>query len=87
MYFFQGIENMISHKIVKVTKTEFETDDGTVHPIPFELDEAPLLEDFQQQYSHWLDVFISEGLIQDNEEDDPNWDSRRPTRSGDQHTS
>ena len=78
---------MISHKIVKVTKTEFETEDGTVHPIPFELDEAPSLEDFQQQYSHWLDVFISEGLIQANEEDDPNWDSRRPARSGDQHTS
>ena len=79
--FFQDTErNMFSHKIIKVSKTEFETSDGSVYPIPFELDETPHLEDFQEQYNHWLDIFISEGFIT-NEENDKHRQSRRPAGS------
>lgn len=47
----------MNQKIVKVTKTEYETSDGTVHPIMFELDEIPTIKDFQIIYDEWLQVF------------------------------
>lgn len=36
--------------VVRVTKTEFELDDGRVFPHPVELDEVPTLEEFQKTY-------------------------------------
>ncbi len=48
---------MLSRKIVRVTKTEFETEDGTVRPMLFELDEPPTVEEFQEIYDEWLDLF------------------------------
>lgn len=41
--------------IVRVTETEFETDDGTVypHPIPFALGEVPSVEELQAIYDVW----------------------------------
>jgi hypothetical protein len=42
---------MLSRKIVKVTKTEFEMEDGTIHPILFDLEETPTVEDFQKHYA------------------------------------
>ena len=48
---------MSSHKIVRVTEAEFEMEDGTIHPMIFELDEVPSIEDFQQIYDEWHDMF------------------------------
>lgn len=31
--------------ITRITKTEFETDDGEIHQIPFELDEVPAIKE------------------------------------------
>lgn len=52
--------------IVKVTKTEFITEDGTKHPIPFELDSVPTVEEFQEIYDHWLTVFREQGLLKED---------------------
>lgn len=35
-------------KVVRVTKDEFELEDGTIQPMMFELDYVPLVEEFQQ---------------------------------------
>lgn len=45
--------------IVRVTETEFETQDGRVfpHPIPFKSGEVPTPEEFQLQYDKWSEVF------------------------------
>lgn len=48
---------MLSRKIVKVTKTEFQTEDGTIHPMMFELEEVPTVKEFQKTYDEWLHVF------------------------------
>lgn len=53
--------------IVRVTKTEFETDDGVIHPIPFELDEIPSVEDFQRIYDEWYRYFQKNKLIKDGD--------------------
>ena len=37
--------------VVRVTKTEFELDDGRVFPHPIELDEVPSVEEFQKIYN------------------------------------
>ena len=49
--------------ITRVTKTEFETDDGVIHDIPFELDEVPTIEEFQKIYDGWFRLFQQKGLI------------------------
>jgi len=36
--------------VVRVTKTEFELDDGRIFPHPVELDEVPSVEEFQKIY-------------------------------------
>ena len=36
--------------VVRVTKTEFELDDGRIFPHPIELDEVPSVEEFQKIY-------------------------------------
>ena len=35
-------------KVVRVTKTEFELDNGDIYPVPFEFDYEPTLEEFQR---------------------------------------
>jgi hypothetical protein len=55
---------MLSRKIVRVTTTEFETADGTIRPIPLELDETPTVEEFQEIYDDWFNVFLEKGLIE-----------------------
>lgn len=55
---------MLSRKIVRVTKTEFEMEDGTIHPILFDLEETPTVEEFQEQYDEWLNAFLEKGLIE-----------------------
>lgn len=36
--------------VVRVTKTEFELDDGRIFPHPVELDYIPTIEEFQKTY-------------------------------------
>jgi len=48
---------MKSKKVIRVTKTEFELEDGTIHPHATELDEVPTPEEFQVYYDHWFSVF------------------------------
>lgn len=51
--------------ITRLTKTEFETSDGIVHDIPFELDVVPSIEDFQKIYDEWYRLFQQKGFIDD----------------------
>ena len=55
---------MPSRKIVNVTKTEFTMEDGTIHPILFDLDGEPNVEEFQKHYDQWLDLFREKELIE-----------------------
>jgi hypothetical protein len=34
-------------KVVRVTKTEYELENGSVYPLPFELDVIPSVEEFE----------------------------------------
>ena len=54
----------MTKKIISVTKTEFVTEDGTVHPILFELEEVPTVEEFQDIYDNWLQVFHEQELLE-----------------------
>lgn len=50
--------------VVRVTKTEFELDDGRVFPHPVELDEVPSVKEFQKIYDK------SRKLVQEMMNDD-----------------
>jgi hypothetical protein len=39
-------------KIIKVSQTEFEIEDGTIYPILFELDYIPTIEEFQEMINN-----------------------------------
>lgn len=56
--------------IIRVTKSEFETDDGIIHAIPFELDEVPTIEEFQRIYDEWFRLFQQTGLKDKNGQKD-----------------
>lgn len=56
--------------IVRITKTEFETDDGTIHPILFELKEIPTIEEFQEIYDNWFRLFQQKDLIEREAKDE-----------------
>ena len=45
--------------IVRVTKTEFELDDGRIFPHPVELEDVPTVDEFQKIYDR------SRKLVQD----------------------
>ena len=49
--------------IVKVSEREFETDDGVVYPIPFELDNVPSVAEFQKIYDEWFRLFQNKELL------------------------
>lgn len=36
------------YTVIRVGENEFELEDGTIHPIPFELDKIPSVEEFQR---------------------------------------
>jgi hypothetical protein len=61
------MEKAMNHKIVRVTETEFELEDGTICPIPFELDEVPTVEEFQKTYDEWLKIFQEKQLLEEHE--------------------
>ena len=44
-------------KVVRVTKTEFELEDGNIYEHPVELDEVPTIADFQAIYDEWAEKF------------------------------
>lgn len=44
-------------KVVRVTKTEFELEDGRVYEHPIELEEVPSIEEFQKIYDSWANRF------------------------------
>lgn len=46
--------------VTRVTRTEFELDDGRVYQHPFELAEVPTTEEFQGIYNHWRELFEKE---------------------------
>ena len=46
-----------SMKVVRVTKTEFELEDGRVYDHPIELEDVPSLEGFQSFYDEWVKKF------------------------------
>jgi len=39
-------------RVIRVTKTEFELDNGDVYPLPFELDKALSLKEFNEIYAN-----------------------------------
>jgi len=39
-------------KVVRVTRTEFELDNGDIYPLPFELDHTPTLKEFNRIYAN-----------------------------------
>lgn len=43
--------------VVRVTKEEFELDDGRIFPHVIELDEVPTLEEFQKIYDKVRDTY------------------------------
>ena len=49
--------NVKSMKVVRVTKTEFELEDGRVYDHPIELEDVPSLEGFQSLYDEWVKKF------------------------------
>lgn len=58
----------MNHKIVRVSKTEIEMEDGTVRPLPFDIeDEVPSVEEFQEIYDQWLKVFQERQLLEEHE--------------------
>lgn len=56
-------------RIVRVTKTEFELDTGSVYPIDPPLDEEMTVEEFQQHYDFAAQVVKGR---EDARSDDPN---------------
>ena len=44
--------NKKEFKVVKVAQTEFELEDGSIYPIPFELDYVPTVEEFQKMINN-----------------------------------
>ena len=55
-----------STTVVRVTKTEFETQDGVVHQMPIELDSEISVVEFQKIYDEWLRTFQQKELLVEN---------------------
>lgn len=43
-------------KVIRLTKTEFELDNGDIYPLPFELDEAISIKEFNKIYAGSKDI-------------------------------
>jgi len=52
-------------KVIRVSATEFETEDGKVfpHPIPFQDGKIPSVKEFQAIHDQWWEIFQSQGLL------------------------
>ena len=51
-------------KVVRVSKTEFELDNGDIYPIPFEYDYEPTIEEFQMFLDQSKEIIL--GLLTKN---------------------
>ncbi len=58
---------MEHRKVIRVTETEFELDNGAVYPHITKFEEAPSLEDFQDGYDKMFQMFQQQGLIDTDE--------------------
>ena len=45
-------------KVIRVSKTEFELDNGDVHPFPFDMDEELTVEEFQKILDGSKDIIL-----------------------------
>lgn len=45
-------------RVVRVTKEEYELDDGTIIPHVSKLDEVPTIEEFQSYLNDWYDKIV-----------------------------
>ena len=52
-------------KVIRVSKNEFELENGIIHILPFEFDEIPSIEDFQILYDNSKNII--EDLLKQNE--------------------
>jgi len=50
--------------VVRVSKTEFELDNGDIYPIPFEYDYEPTIEEFQMFLDQSKETML--GLLEKN---------------------
>jgi len=50
--------------VVRVSKTEFELDNGDIYPIPFEYDYEPTIEEFQMFLDQSKEIMM--GLLEKN---------------------
>ena len=46
-------------KVVRITKEEYELDDGTIIPHVSKLDEVPTLEEFQEYLDEWYAKLVT----------------------------
>ncbi len=55
-------------KVVRVTTTEYELEDGTVNPhvAPFTDEDVPTIEEFQEQLDNWHQTFLDMGISSDD---------------------
>ena len=53
--------------VMRVTQTEFELSDGTIHPHAVPQDEIPDLEEFQANYEEMLVLFQQKGIVEADE--------------------
>jgi len=56
--------NKKKFKVKKISKTEFELEDGSVYPIPFEMDYVPTVEEFQIIINNSKKIMLS--LLNEN---------------------
>ena len=52
-------------KVVRVTKTEFELENGDIYPIPFQYDYEPTVEEFQKFLDNSKELILE--LIKKND--------------------
>ena len=65
-------------RVVRVTKTEFELDNGDIYPLPFELDKALSLKEFNEIYANSkvvVDVLISQSKSKNFKSDEKSSDN------------
>ncbi len=58
-------------KVVRITKEEFELEDGTIQPMMFDIDPLPTLEEFQAMLDRSADMLgieVENGQESKNEE-------------------
>ena len=59
---------MERRRVVRVSKTEFEMDNGSIYPHPVPLDIIPSVDEFQKTYDCWFQLFQDKGWIGTDEE-------------------